>query len=729
MNRILSRACVIAMAFLPGLLFAQHLKKPAMPVTKTSFAVFVDARTYKQCEKEINDYKQVLEEENLPTFVLYGTWKNPEQVKKEIVRLYHKNKLEGVVFIGDVPVAMIQKAQQMTSAFKMDESRPRFESSVPSDRFYDDLDLKFDYAGRDSAKPLFFYYDLAADSPQRIQCDLYSGRIKPINNGVDKYEQVRRYLTKAVAEHRSGNKLNQFVSYTGEGSYSNSLSAWAPECFNVREQFPGVFDKQGSARFLRYSMNAFTKEAVLNQIRREDLDLMIFHEHGMPERQYISGAFDTKDFEEHIASMKYDSRERIRREVKNGKKTAQRYAEYATKYGLDSTWFGGYDDPKVILEDSLYDAHLGILLSDVTRAAPNARFVIFDACYNGDFREDDNIAARYIFSDGKSVVAFANTVNVLQDKSANDMLGLLGLGARIGQWARYVNILESHIIGDPTIAFRSNEADVDVKKWMDGYQESEQLRLLETSKFADVQNLALCNLYCNQYSGISGLLLKTFKTSSDATVRYNCLNLLEKAGGDNFYEVLKLGSSDSYEFIRRIAVSRMGRVGRPDFLPYLIQQYIQDACSERVVFNVLTSLRLFAENDLNQAIEAGFKNADLVDKEKAKASLLLKTGFSFIKEMETTILDKKEKEKKRMFFITCLKNINYHPDVDRYVSLLKDSSEMLSIRLAMLDALAWFDLSYRKNVIEDACLSLTEDKTLPEKLRVEALRTYNRLKN
>lgn len=73
------------------------------------------------------------------------------------MRLYRESRLEGAVFIGDIPIPMIRKAQHMTSAFKMDEEKsPRLDSSVPSDRFYDDFDLKFDYLGQDTTSALFF---------------------------------------------------------------------------------------------------------------------------------------------------------------------------------------------------------------------------------------------------------------------------------------------------------------------------------------------------------------------------------------------------------------------------------------------------------------------------------------------------------------------------------------------------------------------------------------------
>ena len=154
----------------------------------------------------------------------------------------------------------------------------------------------------------------------------------------------------------------------------------------------------------------------------------------------------------HRDGMKYYYRDMARRKQGNKKAFDEMLDKMKNTYGLDSTWIAGYDDPKVTAEDSLADLHTGIILPEVTEFRPNSRMVIFDACYNGDFREKDYIAGRYIMSEGKCVTTFANSVNVLQDKMANEMLGLLGMGARVGQWAQLTNILESHITGDPTSA-------------------------------------------------------------------------------------------------------------------------------------------------------------------------------------------------------------------------------------------------------------------------------------
>ena len=125
-----------AMTCLGATAYSQTVIKPDAKIEKTSFAVITDSPTWQACGNEIKEYAATLSAEGLPTFIVYDRWKSPEQVKKAIQKLYKKNNLEGVVFIGDVPVPMIRKAQHLTSAFKMDEKAyPFFESSVPSDRF------------------------------------------------------------------------------------------------------------------------------------------------------------------------------------------------------------------------------------------------------------------------------------------------------------------------------------------------------------------------------------------------------------------------------------------------------------------------------------------------------------------------------------------------------------------------------------------------------------------
>ncbi len=706
---------------------AQTFVKPAMKVKDTSFAVITDEGTYQACEAELKAYQETLEKEGLPTFIVYNEWKTPEDVKKAIAKLYKKNKLEGVVFVGEIPIPMIRKAQHMTSAFKMDEKNNAWrDSSVPSDRFYDDFDLQFDFLKQDSVENNFFYYNLAVESPQRIQCDIYSARVKAIDNGEDPYAQISRYFKKTVAEHRTNNKLDQFFSYTGDGSYSNSLTAWTPETFTIREQLPGVFDKEGRARFIRYNFSAYPKDDVINMLKREDLDLSIFHEHGVPERQYLSGSPATNRWNTHMDAMKYYYRSLARKKQGNKKAFDEMLDKMKDKYGLDSTWIAGYADPKVIAEDSLLDLRTGIILPEVTDFKPNSRMVIFDACYNGDFREKDYIAGRYIMSEGKCVTTFANSVNVLQDKMANEMLGLLGMGARVGQWAKLTNILESHIIGDPTLRFQSiNGVDANAL-FKAPYDEGRMLELLQ-SPYADIQNFALHNLYRNGYPGISTLLRKTFETSPFMMVRFTSLALLEKIGDKNFQEVLPLAIRDSYEFIRRTSIRMMQHVGLNEYVYPQIKAYVEDNLSERVAFNIVLGLHVFDETAVREAIDKVMAETYVLqDKEEIREALEKANNN---RSMQKELLSKETAERWRILYCNSLKNYMEHACVDGLLDLLVDSNESEKLKASLLEALAWFTHSYRKPDILQACDQLRKDKNLSESLREEANRTYYRLKD
>ena len=685
----------------------------------SSFAIIADSGSWEACSAEMQEFADQLLSENLPTYIVYDKWENPEQVKKAIKDFYKKHKIEGVMLVGDVPIPMIRKAQFLTSAFKMDENIDWRESSVPSDRFYDDFHLKFDLLKPDSVKSNFFYYNLAADSPQDIKCDIYSARVKPIANGEDKATQLKRFFNKATAEHRTANKLDQFYSHTGEGSYSNSLNAWTAEAFTLREQMPGTFDSPaspGRTRFTRYSFSAYPKDDIIRQITRDDLDLGIFHEHGVPERQYISAIPTTDYVDDHAEVLHFQVREQARRAARDSARFASFEKAY-TKYGLSPSWWEGYNHPDTIAADSITDARSGIMLADITAFKPNCRFVIFDACYNGDFREDDCIASRYIFADGKTVTTFANSVNVLQDKASNELLGLLWLGARAGQWARETNILESHILGDPTMRFASADPEVDAAAICSMPYSEKMARNLLGSPYADIRNLAMHQLWKHDAKGISDLLKNVYLTSDVAMERYTALSLLEKINDDNYRGILPATLADPYEFTRRTTATRMGKVGLDEYVKPLVDAYFDDTQSERVIFQIENNMPAFSKEAFDAAI-ASYSG------ERAEA---LKKAQASRDERHEGIVNPKEKKSWRKLYMQSLRNNNMHSCLHNYLNVLFDPNETDEIKLTLLEALAWYDESYRRGEIIDACKKVMKS-TKSKEIKQQALRTINRLK-
>ncbi len=690
------------------------------------FAVIIDSPTYGACKSEIEAYTTMLKSEGYTLYLRDADWREPQQVKRELEKLYRDSNLRGAIFIGQIPIPMVRDAQYLTSAFKMDQRVfPMRESSVPSDRYYDDFDLKFDYLGQDSTERLFHYFSLNSYSPQRISCDIYTGRLKPTKEGEEGYNQIRNYFKKLVSERKVRNRLNVITTFTGEGSFSNSLTAWKEEGVTLREQFPESFRGDGSVKLLFYAMYPYMKDVVTDELRRQESDLFIFHEHGLPERQYMSEHPKSIGSDEYIQAAKRIIRERLR--TKKSESARSEYIkELKERYPLDSTWFSGWNDKKVIKEDSILYANTGIDLSDLPVIAPNSRFVIFDACYNGDFREKSYIGAEYIFAPGKTVVTFGNSANVLQDKSSSDLMGMLSLGFSIGEWAQQINILESHITGDPTFTFepvKSVEIDLssrDSKYW---------ISLLNSSPYADIQGLALHRLFDLDYTGLERLLYDTYNKSPYATVRLQVYHLLQFYKSPLFGQMLTRSVNDTYEFIRRKSLFSMGRIGSPEFIPYIIDAYLYDNMDERVFFNAMMCFDLYRADDLRRVFNsriAEYKSESSIDAIKSQFESALASRAS-IGKMGEDLLDKSKSLKARYSSVQMLRNYPYHHLVPEYLKVLSDNSEDLSLRVRLAEALGWFTLSNERDAIVTTCKTIASSTDTPEELKRELLKTVARI--
>lgn len=693
-----------------------------------SFAIVTDPQTFNNCNAAIETYRSAVCADGLDAFVVSRNWTNPDELKDSLM-LYHKTRaLEGAVFIGDVPIAMIRGAQHLTSAFKMDETLPMRDSSVPSDRFYDDFDLKFDFLGRDSVERNFFYYNLAAESPQHISCDIYTGRIKSSEKKGDKYGEISRYLLKAAAAKSQDNPLDHLMSYCGSGSFSNSLAAWKDETITLKEQMPAAFDNgSDGAKFLFYAMYPDVKSTLLGEIARNDLDLALFHEHGVPERQYVTETPRANETDAYYYDAKYRMRQRIRTAVSRGKDAESVIEDIVKKYGITRDWVEDWNDPKTEAEDSLYDAATGIMLDDIAAAKPNVRMTIFDACYNGDFREDDCIASRYILSGGNALVGIGNSVNVLQDKSSSDLMGMLTEGYRVGEWMQQVNILESHILGDPTFhftasedAFRPDLHNANCKYW---------LKFTSPKYPCDIRGLALHKLYALNYNDLSPLLLKTWKESDEYMLRLQCLHLLEHYNDGNYEKVLKDGADDPYEFIRRKSAFFMGKVGTPEMAAELADLYMRDYNSLRVAHNVGFVCAHFPDSLFLKEFEKKFAEADWIyDRElfHKKAENCFRAAFSIESSTGKIIGDKNNGYRK--FYISGMRNQPYPQYAESLLAIVRDSGEVENARVQCAEVLGWFIRAWnRKEIVDGIDAYLKSGEEMPEALRNELVKTKNRL--
>ena len=705
----------------------------------TSFAIVIDSETYAQCRLEVDAYRAALGRDGLAVYMISSTWGSPDQVRAELQKLYKKNlkkmPLEGVVFIGDVPYASVQNAQHMTTAFKMNEERfPIEETAVTSDRFYDDLNLEFEFIKRDSINPLRYYYKLSENSPQSLNPTFYSGRIHyPEQMGGDKYKEISRYLRKVVSERRRLERLDCVVTYAGAAYNSDCIVAWMDEGLAVEEMFPQLAERNDVTALTQLNFRMRNaKDQVIDQIERREVDLMIFNEHGSPDKQHLDGEEPIEGFERRAAALRDEVYYYLKREQRKENGDVAGAKEYfKEKYRLTDKFFEEFDNPTpkpASKEDDL-------VLEEINELRPMPRFVIFNACYNGSFHQEGYVAGSYIFGRGRTVVAQGNTVNVLQDRWTYEMLGLLSNGVRVGQYNRMIATLEGHIIGDPAFHYLPNDGnnlrqEMVTKRLMGGKNDAkyaEYWNALLDAPNADVQSLALRQLADGGKLSAEQLLEK-YRKCNYVTTRMECLKLLSRFGGDCPEFVTAVGEAmyDAYEVVRRNAARYASMIGAEELLDECADVLVNRPEGQRVAFTLNTLWQVMPEAATDAALEKVIAASHYPEKSYFDA---LRKSVARQQNMKRSDVEdafnKELKPASRVSALRGFRNAPYHDQVPQLISIISDEQEPLEVRVAAAEALGWFNLSYRRGEILEGLQAIS---TKDEVLAKEIEQTINRVK-
>ena len=710
------------------------IERPAQK-SATSFAVVIDAATYEKCHAEVAAYRDALQKDGLAVYTISADWTSPEEIRAELAKLYKSNSkkmpLEGCVFIGDVPYVSVQNAQHMTTAFKMNEERfPIDEASVTSDRFYDDLNLSFEFIKRDSVDNLRYYYKLSENSAQHLNPSFYSGRIHyPEQMGGDKYEATAKYLRKVVAERERQEKIDYMVTFAGAAYNSDCLVTWMDERVMLDEIFPQLSRNDHRAlKQLNFRMNNYNMTYKLfAELERDEVDIMLFNEHGSPDKQHISGEGQIDSFNARLEALRYTVYSAIRREERKGEKGDVEGAKayFKERYHLTDKFFEEYYNPTPSTKDPD-----DLNLEDLNSHTLNPRFVVFNACYNGSFHQPGYVAGSYIFGDGRTVVAQGNTVNVLQDRWTYELFGLLTHGVRVGQYNRMVATLEGHIIGDPAFRFAPTvedtlAQDMVTKKVVNGKNVAYWTALLDAPN-ADVQSLALRMLADGGAISAKELLNK-YRTCNYATTRMECLKLIMRFGScPESIAAVSEALYDSYEVVRRNAATYAWMLGAEELADEVSDVLINYPESQRVGFILNRAMEMLPEQVAMAAFDKAAAVTHYPEKENIEAlrKYQLRSQKTKQSEMED-LFNNEEKLAARISAIRGVRNNTYHEYVPQMIALVNDEAQPMELRVAVVEALGWFVASPRKAEIIAACEAL---KSTDKALMAEAQQTINRLK-
>ncbi len=701
---------------IPGALLLCSVSVPSMAQvaveacqvkSPTSFAIITDSRTFAECETELRAYKNALENEGLGTYIVSADWKTPDEVKSEILTLAsNRQKLEGVVFVGDVPIVKVRQGQYLTTAFKMNEETwPMAESSVASDRFYDDFDLKFEYISRDTVDTDVFYYRLSEQGTQYLRPDIYSARMKvPGVMKGDKYEIMRKYLRKVVKAHTESNILDNLTYFAGNGYNSDCLTIWRQKPMVFREYFPYAFDRASQARFLNFREDRQMKWNLLSEVSRKDVDLFIFSEHGDYDTQYINESKVAKNLDEDIDYLKRSVAEMYKYYGSRGKGEGFLKEAVDSVYRLPRSIVADSALAEYAVADSLEYAGANIFLDDIMKGRSNAMMIVFNACYNGSFHNPEGyVAGCHVFGDGDCIVAQGNTVNVLQDKWEDKLMGYLSIGERVGMWQKEVPYLESHLNGDPTFRFASHsksERKLLEKLHHDLVFNEDNEAVWEKYTHSDEPLLRCAGITHLGYVNTDAAHSRAKEMMSDPswTVRIHAFNTLATDPDDDFSETVRKGLGDIYELVARTSVKMAAVLGDT---------------------TLVADVKNFKAKHPEMVRASGYAADD---------AIAILTNSGFYAKNANGISDKNSTVNKRVNCIRTFRNARSIYAIDAMLDVVGDSSDDAYLRTVAAEALGWYNQSVcRKKIVDTLSHILDKGEDMPDRVAKEIRKTIKRL--
>ena len=709
---------------------AQSIINPSVR-SPSSFAIVIDSKTYEAAKDEVTAYRSSIEADGLGAYIVYHDWKDPDEIREILRRLYKASKapLEGAVFVGNIPVPMIREAQYLTSTFKMTETIRWDRSSVPSDRFYDDFDLQFEFLKQDedAGRKNLFYYKIKPESPQYIEMDIYTARIKPpAEDPQSGIEQIRNFLRKAVAAKQELNPLNHMIVSTAHGYNSNSTVSWAGEATAIRTSFPALFTTGHSIKFLNYRNADFLKNALLAELKREELDLAFMTGHGTADLQLMNGYPDASAPQPSMENVARYIRSKMRSAKESGRDLEEVKAGFQRSLGLNDKWFEDAFAPEKIEEDSIFNDNLDIQIRDLKNI--NARVAYINSCLTGSFQLNDYLAAHYPFSNGRNIAAFANSVGVLQDLWGIELLGILQHGARVGHLLKKTAYLETHIMGDPTYHFQAERQAYYNRIMGDPNTPAKEWQKLLKNGDADLQSYALTELFKTQPEAqFTHQLFGALTGSPYESVRTQAYFLLRRYENTDLNRLVRLALQDNYEYLKRKATYDIAEKGDDSLFADMLAFYVSNREMERVIYKLDWCIPFFnhrvSEEEIDRLLKNDPGNSDLYHKLTKKISYEKQK----LSKMEAGLRNENATEKEQINDLRTLRAYRYHQLAPVALEAAADHKRSAKVRVTALEALSWFGFSYHKNDILNMCRKLSGDAD-PE-VAAQALKTIHVIKD
>ena len=507
--------------------------------------------------------------------------------------------------------------------------------------------------------------------------------------------------------------------FAGHGYNSESMVSRMNEYKALHEQIPSVNKPGGKVDFINFDFDKSVKTRLLSALGDEDLDVALLHHHGYNDMQLLNGSPYESTPDGWLALARNYFREKMR-SSRNPEATRK---DFIKRFGIPGEWLDEASDPELIIKDSLYDRSMDIYTDDIDRYDIKARFVLFDACFNGAFTEADYVVPHYLFSEANNTVAaLAHSVNTLQDVWTDELVGLFDEGVCAGNIFKHVWSLENHLFGDPTFHFGA-VSDLDRKVSMKEEKAGIWRKLLKSeSTPCDVKCLAVRVLTRN--GNITGEeLLDLQRNSGSGIVRLAAFNGNVELAGNCLTEAISLGLDDSYELLQRLSARYAGYNQSPELNEQIVRLYVDPLTPTRVMFQLKTPL---VDIETGKATELVRKYGHWKGDEGLDSLIdyLEVCGKSLSADLANLESDSPNARNARLF-IRSQRN-QCRADILDALQTFFAKTDDPAIKLQIAELLGWYRYSYAREKALGICRSLHSAESDPV-IRNEFRRSISRL--
>ena len=690
------------------LLAATHLSAQNVSIEEpvsdngVKFAIVIDGKTFSNVKDQVYSYRDALSKDGLDAYIISGDWENPDQVREEIRKVYLANQknFEGIVLVGDIPVVMVRNAQNMTRRFKMNENLfEKGRSSVPSDRFYDDLGLEFEFiskskrvSGADGRE--LFFYNLKPESRQYLAPDFYSGRIMyPAGIGGEMYKAIGDFLAGAAAAHLNPPKMRDMLLSRGALSEGEDPQARSGVVEMLRDQIPFLEE---------YPQRLFT------------LDF-------------------SKDYEPVTDNLLMS--------LKN-KRFGVFYYRGHGNFGEMQPGAAGKGKWKIPEED-------------IRNLPVQMNYIILNSCFNGVLHRGKDVAGAFLFSKGNVLAVQAVSINSWQDEWMSRYMGIIYGGARVGEYHRLFPLLERNIIGDPTFHFAScYDYDLKDQTVLKAEDEPYWTACLERglppqaegSRNNSLSCVAVNRLQAMGKLSSSEIVQRSLKTISPSVSLEYIMQVYEMFGrgyspdvSEDLLKMFRFGLQSNAEFVVRHTSVIELFYSNPVLCQVLIETMNTNIKLRRARCRQFTgdALGLMPPEVVDSVLaNSPLRQNALLCSEVKKA---MEAGQKLKKTELMVLTDTHTETARRVLHAIAVKNWPYPDQIQLYLQMIANSSLNTEIRLHLADGLGYFDYSYKKKEVIDGVRKLLEDPSVEatmrnsmnrkSSLRDMLTKTLNRLEN